>query len=182
MRNVVLYIAMSLDGYIADENGGVEWLAGENPDGDDMQSYTRFIETVDTVLLGYRTYRQIVTELSPGNWIYGGKTCYVFTHRAEADTKDICFINRDLGPFIAELKAQTGRDIWVCGGANLVTQLLKLDLIDRFHITVIPTILGRGIRLFENRENGRENRLRLIGTKSYNGLVDLIYEPQSRQI
>lgn len=179
MRNVVLYIAMSLDGYIADKNGGVGWLSGENPDGDDMQSYAGFIETVDTVILGYKTYRQIVTELSPGSWIYSGKTSYVLTHRKEASTDEIRFTDMSPAQLIANLKAQpeSDKDIWVCGGADIVTQMMDGNLIDRFHITVIPTILGEGIRLFQRREKGLINRLRLVSTAAYNGLVDLVYEP-----
>ena len=81
MRNVILYIAMSLDGYLADANGGVAWLDGDGSDSLHPGSYEAFSETVDTVLMGYRTYRQIVTELSPETWPYCGKTTYVWTHR-----------------------------------------------------------------------------------------------------
>lgn len=73
MRKVILYIAMSIDGYIADEKGGVDWLAGDGSDKDNQGSFPRFIETVDIVILGYKTYYQIVTELSPDSWAYLGK-------------------------------------------------------------------------------------------------------------
>ena len=63
---VVLFIAMSLDGYIADQYGNVDWLAGEEPDRNDMESYDTFIQDIDTVVMGWNTYHQIVTELSPG--------------------------------------------------------------------------------------------------------------------
>ena len=81
MRKVVIYIAMSLDGYIADKNGSVSWLGGDGSDKDNFGSYPEFIETVDTVILGYTTYNQIVTELSPDVWPYDGKATYVPTHR-----------------------------------------------------------------------------------------------------
>ena len=65
MREVVLFIAMSLDGYIADEQGGVEWLRGQDPGAADPDSYADFIRDVDTVVMGWNTYHQIMTELSP---------------------------------------------------------------------------------------------------------------------
>ena len=71
MRKVILYIAMSLDGYIADQNGNVDWLneydSDENVEGTD--SYSLFLDKVDTVIIGYNTYHQIVTELSPEQWV-----------------------------------------------------------------------------------------------------------------
>ena len=72
-----------------------------------------------------------------------------------------------------KLKDESGKDVWICGGANLVEQLVNEDLIDYYYITVIPTLLGSGVRLFEN--GGQEIPLRLIHTKSYNGMVDLVY-------
>lgn len=72
-----------------------------------------------------------------------------------------------------KLKEENGKDIWVCGGADLVQQLVNKDLIDYYYITVIPTLLGSGIRLFENTEH--EIKLRLLQTQSYNGMIDLIY-------
>ena len=74
MKKINLFIAMSLDGYIADEKGGVDWLGGQNNDqdigNDDMDSYSDFITDIDTVIMGWNTYHQIVTELSPNKWIY----------------------------------------------------------------------------------------------------------------
>lgn len=81
MRNVILFIAMSLDGYLADRRGGVDWLRGQDPGAEDPDSYAPFSQRVDTVLMGWNTYHQIITELSPGTWVYSGMTSYVFTHR-----------------------------------------------------------------------------------------------------
>ena len=74
---------------------------------------------------------------------------------------------------VKRLKAEKGKDVWICGGAKLVWQLVNEDLIDYYHITVIPTLLGSGIRLFENAK--REVKLRLLNTQSYNGMIDLVY-------
>lgn len=175
MRNVVLYIAMSLDGCIADAGGGVGWLSGQ--DGAETDgSYDAFSKTVDTVVMGWRTYRQIVTELSPGQWVYGGMRAYVVTHRELPPTDEVTFFRGGPCELIETLRAGTGKDIWICGGADLAGQLLEADLIDRFHISVIPTLLGDGIRLFGARDG--ERKLRLKGTAAYGGIVDLIYERQ----
>ena len=173
MRKVVLYIAMSLDGYIADENGGVEWLAGDGSDNDNMGSLPSFMETIDTVILGYKTYYQIVTELSPDNWIYEGKMSYVFTHKNLESKKGIQFTQQNLIDFISQLKVKQGKDIWICGGAEIVNQLINNDMIDSYCVSIIPTILGKGIKLFHMFNN--ERKLQLISTQCYNGIVDLVY-------
>ena len=176
MRKVILYIAMSLDGYIADQAGGVDWLAGDGSDDENAGSYPGFFDTIDTVILGYRTYRQIITELFPDGWVYAGKTSYVVTHRPEPSTDEIIFTKETMRELIERLKAQEGKDIWICGGASIVNQLTGPGLIDRYHITVIPTILGDGVRLFKKRE--APIRLKLLSTEDYNGMVDLVYEPR----
>lgn len=71
------------------------------------------------------------------------------------------------------LRSETGKDIWICGGANIIQQLVRENFIDYYYITVIPTILGSGIPLFKNAD--REIKLRLLKTKTYNGMTDLIY-------
>ena len=174
MRKVVLYIAMSLDGYIADVGGGVSWLQGDGSDSGNPGSYPEFIETVDTVILGYKTYRQIVDELFPEGWVYAGKTSYVLTHHPQKSTEEIIFTSREISGLMEELQAQNGKDIWICGGAAVANQLLERDLIDRFCFTIIPTVLGGGVRLFS--EQVRTRKLKLISTRHYDGMVDLCYE------
>ena len=149
MRKIILYIAMSLDGYIADKFGGVSWLGGDGSDSKNPGSYEEFMETIDTVILGYNTYHQIITELSPDIWVYNNKMSYVITHKHFEDKDNIRFTD-DLENLILKLKQEKGKDIWICGGAKIVHQLIFLNLIDEFYFTIIPTILGEGIRLFEN--------------------------------
>lgn len=173
MRTVSLFIAMSLNGYIADRDGGVGWLGGQDPDGEMVDSYAAFVKDVDTVVMGWNTYHQIVTELSPTEWVYGGLTSYVITHRAASGAEGIIFTDRDPCGLVKELKQGPGAKIWICGGADIAGQLLREDLIDEFYISVIPVILGEGIRLFE--KGGRNIALKLTGTQSYNGITDLIY-------
>ena len=173
MRDVTLFIAMSLDGYIAGKNSNVYWLGGQVPEDDDTVTYQEFIKGIDTVIMGATTYRQLVSELSPDDWVYHGLTTYVVTHRPEKSTDEIIFTNESPENLIPRLKAGNGSGIWICGGASIAQQLTRADLIDRYHISVIPTLLGSGIRLFDTME--RERRLRLVCTKSYNGITDLVY-------
>lgn len=174
MRKVVLYIAMSLDGFIASETGGVEWLVGQEATSEEMGSYEGFIQTVDTVVMGYTTFHQITTELAPGDWPYKGMKSYVLTHKNKESKEEITFTDENVKQLIEKIKSEPGKNIWICGGANVANQLIKEDLIDRYHITVIPTILGKGIRLFH--DNIDCIKLKLISSESYNGITDLIYE------
>lgn len=86
MRKVILYIAVSIDGFIADSLGNVDWIRGHNDNYDGDYGYAEFIKGMDTVILGYNTYRQIVEELSPDEWVYDGLESYVFTW-----FRELCF-------------------------------------------------------------------------------------------
>lgn len=177
MGDVVLYIAVSLDGYIADQNGGVDWLSNLEKECEKDRGYENFLESVDTVIMGYNTYLQIATELSPGQWPYPQQISYVFTHRKLADTENIRFINQPVSQWFRSHKARMEKNIWICGGAQIVKQCMDDGLIDRFHLTVIPTILGNGIPLFPART--RPTQLKLIFLKTVNGNVECIYRKQS---
>lgn len=178
MKNTVLFIAMSLDGYIAGKDGSLDWLHGQKPGEDDMVSYYEFSKSIDTVIMGWNTYRQLTEELSPGHWMYPNLKSYVLTHREAParENKSICFVNEDVCGLVNALRREDGKAIWICGGAGVIQPLLREGAIDRLHISVIPTILGGGIRLFE--ENDKRLDLELVGTKSYNGITDLIYVPR----
>ena len=174
MRKVILYIAMSLDGYIADKDGGVDWLSGHDTEGESEGSYPGFVRGIDTVVMGWETYHQVVTELSPDEWVYEDLMTYVITHREEASSEKIRFIHESPSALIRNLKEMDGKDIWICGGASIAQQLMRDGLIDRFYISVIPVLLGAGVRLFAELPEKME--LRLVETKSYNGIVELRYE------
>lgn len=174
MRKVVLFIAMSLDGYIADIHGGTGWFEGQVSGENDMVSYEAFIQNVDVVMMGANTYHQIVTELSPNEWIYSDFTSYIITHHPRESTDAIRFTEEGPCQLVNRLKRVPGKNIWVCGGASIVKQMMQADLIDQYYINVIPTILGNGIRLFDTLD--KEIKLQLIGTRIYNGITDLVYE------
>ena len=174
MRKVTLFIAMSLDGYIADKDGGVDWLNGQEEDGENMDTYSEFIKTIDTIIMGWNTYHQVITELSPEEWVYPEQISYVITHREIPSTERIRFTSESPCDLVKRLREEEGNGIWICGGANIVRQLMETDLIDTLHISVIPTLLGDGVRLFGPLE--KEQKLRLVKTQSYNGITDLVYE------
>lgn len=174
MRNVVLFIAMSLDGYIADCNGGVDWLTGQSESAENMDTYTTFVKDVDTVIMGWNTYYQVVTELSPTEWVYSDLMSYVITHKEVSAAEKIIFTHENPCALVTKLKQKQGKDIWLCGGADIIQQLVREDLIDIYYISVIPTILGKGMRLFGTAE--KEIKLQLVKTQNYNGITDLIYK------
>ena len=107
MRKVTLFIAMSLDGYIADEKGGVNWLAGQDPAAGDGDSYSRFVEGIDTVIMGWNTYHQVVTELSPDAWVYEGLESYVLTHKALPSQRGITFTDEGPEGLLRRLQARS---------------------------------------------------------------------------
>ena len=174
MCKVTLFIAMSLDGYIADKDGGVDWLNGQEEDGENMDTYSEFIKTIDTIIMGWNTYHQVITELSPEEWVYPEQVSFVITHREIPSTERIRFTSESPCDLVKRLREEEGNGIWICGGASIVRQLMETDLIDTLHISVIPTLLGDGVRLFGPLE--KEQKLRLVKTQSYNGITDLVYE------
>ena len=177
MRQVVLFIAMSLDGVIATPEGGIDWLGGEDSESNDFGSYERFIAGVSDVVMGYTTYHQLTMELMPGAWPYAAQKTHVLTHRNEEPTEaGVSFTQEPIAALLARLKAQSGGEIWICGGASVANQCIREGLIDRFHINVMPTIRGAGIRLFDALPQPLP--LRLLSTERYNGIVDLVYVPR----
>ena len=127
MRRTVLYISMSLDGCLARPDGDVSWLAGQDPDDPDPGTYPAFLSTVDTVVMGWTTYHQVVTQLSPGSWPYRGLDCYVLTHRPlPPQTEKIQAFSGPAHQLVEQLKREpAGRDIWICGGADTAAQLIR---------------------------------------------------------
>ncbi|HIX16103.1 MAG TPA: dihydrofolate reductase family protein [Candidatus Hungatella pullicola] len=174
MRKTVLFIAISLDGYIADEKGNVNWLEGHSAKEETLDTYSVFIKNIDSVIMGWNTYHQIVTELSPEKWIYSDLTTYVITHRDLPSANKIRFTEKNPCKLVEELKQKQGKNIWICGGADIVQQLIAANAIDKYYISVIPIILGNGIQLFG--KSSRQIPLKLLSTQTYNGITELIYQ------
>ncbi len=178
-RNVIVYISMSLDGYIADKNGSVDWLAPYSSAEYDY-GYTAFLQTIDTILIGKKTYDQIMTELSCHTWPYAGKKCYVFTQQNLKNTNHVTFCNENICDFICGLKKQQGRHIWVLGGAALARPLIENNCIDQYRIFVMPLLLGGGTALFP--KNGVLQKQKLLSVKKHNDVLELLYASQNAPI
>ena len=118
MRKAVAYLAVSLDGYIADADGGVGWL-GAFADEQEDRGYEAFVQSVDTVVMGGRTYRQVAEELSPGAWPYEGLDCWVWTQQ-NGPLPHARRIEGGLAAWLHAEKQKAGRGIWLCGGAALI--------------------------------------------------------------
>ena len=157
MRDVLLYIGVSLDGYIADREGRVDFLDGAQAEGE--VAYERFAERVDTVLMGYGTYRQVTEELSPGQWPYDGMDTYLFTHRPVPEREGLHVVEGPVEPVVERLRCSPGRGIWLCGGGDLIAQLWRAGLVDELWLTVVPRVLGGGVPLFPGEEGRRALRL-----------------------
>lgn len=170
-RKLVLFIASSLDGYIATEEHSLDWLFAVEGEGDN--GYSKFYDTVDTILIGRITYDWIM-EYEAGNFPYKGKQCYVFSKAEKENTQDVTFIHGDVLRFTEGLKNKNGKNIWLVGGGNLLDTFLKEKLVDEIIITISPVILGSGIPLFRN--NDFQTNLSLISINRFNQFVELHYE------
>ncbi|MCK8060337.1 MULTISPECIES: dihydrofolate reductase family protein [unclassified Fusibacter] len=170
-RKLILFIATSLDGYIATEKDSLEWLFKIEGEGDN--GYSEFYNTVDTILMGRRTYDWIM-DMEKGNFPYKNKKCYVFSKSTCEKNEHVEFINSDIVEFTNRIKESEGQNIWIVGGGNLLQFFIKERLVDEFIITIAPTIIGRGIPLF--KEFDFETELKLKGMRQFNQFAELHYE------
>ena len=171
-RKVILFIAMSLDGYIAREDGDLEWLSVVDDPPQDY-GYNDFLNSVDTVIMGRKSYQKV---LSFGiDFPHKNKTCYVFSKTLSGADENVTFVNGNIFDFILELKNAPGKDIYLDGGSEIISEILKHNLIDTYIISVIPILIGNGIPLF--KKGGDQIPLKLIKSTSFkSGLVQLEYQ------
>lgn len=170
-RKVILYIAMSLDGYIAQQDDNLDFLSMVEKEGEDY-GYAEFVKTVDAVIIGRRTYDKVI---SMGfDFPHADKDTYVITRTASPDVGSVKFYAGDLKALVENLKSKQGGNIYCDGGAEIVNELMKNNLIDEIIISIIPVLLGSGIRLFKD---GRpEQRLELVSSTGFDsGLTQLHY-------
>lgn len=173
-RQVILYIAMSLDGYIAKDDDDISFLSIVDSPPEDY-GYSDFIKTVDTVIIGRKTYEKVLTFGS--DFPHRNRKCYVISRSRKGQDENVEFYNGDIGELIANIRKVGGLNIFIDGGAELVFELMKQNLIDRFIVSVIPILIGGGISLFKS---GRlEQNLRLIRSVTFpTGLVQLWYDKE----
>jgi dihydrofolate reductase len=174
-RKIVLFIAQSLDGYIATKEDSLDWLFNIEGEGDN--GYSEFFETVDTVLMGKRTYDWIIKQ-EKGQFPYQNKDCYVFSKSSFDNTNDVEFVKGDVVNFTQILKKGAGKNIWLVGGGNLLHTFLIEKLVDELIITVAPTIIGDGISLFKVGDYQLD--LSLKNTRTFNQFVELHYIVKQR--
>ena len=171
-RTVILYIATSLDGYIAKPGDDLSFLKLVQKEGEDY-GYTDFIKTVDTVILGRKTYDWVMTQLK--EFPHADKEAYIITRTARPGIGKTHFYTGNLKELILRLKAEAGKNIFIDGGAEIVNELLNQKLIDEFVISVVPVLVGNGTRLFKD---GRpEQELKLMEVKKFDtGLIQFHYK------
>ncbi len=171
-RKVVLYISMSLDGFVAGENDDLSFLDAMQKEGEDY-GYAAFTKDVDTYIVGRRTYTKVMEMINsfPQADMYD---CYVLTRQDIPDTDKITFYKGDVRELIANIRQKAGGKIYCDGGAEIVKLFMEHDLIDEYIISVIPTILGNGTRLFKG--GNPPLAIKFISAKSFEkGLVQLHY-------
>lgn len=171
-RKLTLYIASSLDGYIAKPDGDIGWLSAVEAPPEDY-GYAAFVKTVDTIIMGRKTYEKVLSFGIP--WPHKGRKCYVLSKTKTGRDENVEFFNGDPGDLLAQIRKTPGLNIYCDGGADVVHELMQRDLIDQYIISIIPVLLGGGIPLFKP---GRpEQNLNLARCETFpTGLVQLHYE------
>ena len=176
MSRITLYIAQSLDGFIADEGGGVGWLEtfqDHYDKGVPGESYQEFFQSLDCLIIGAYTYEQILTF---GDWPYGDVPTFVVTHRELPVSKEsIRLYTGDLVKLVKEVIPPEYENIWLVGGADLAQEFVRLGLVDEIRLSVIPVLLGSGVSLFGN--SGPGSTLHLTDVTAFKtGIVELWYD------
>jgi len=170
MRQIVLGLGISLDGYIARPGGSVDFLFMPKD-----YSMAPFFKTIDTALMGRKTY-EVGLRMSGGKFPSYGLNCFVFSHSLPSGEREGVTIVKDSPPdFVAKLWKRKGKNIWLMGGGELARDFLKADLVDQLHLGIVPVLLGEGIPLFPPGFPQRE--FSLLENKSYSkGLIALKFQ------
>jgi dihydrofolate reductase len=185
MRKIILDLAVSLDGFIEGPNGEIDWCIMDG-DGSDFEE---FIDSIDTIFYGRVSYDLW------GNWnpddragdflqkIYRKihmKKKYVFSHQEAYRPEDVTVVRSEVVKNVKAITQAEGKDIWLYGGADLITTFLNEDLIDVIRLAVHPVLLGDGKALFSNIGE-RKNLTLVSSTASTAGLLLLIYEIKGKR-
>ena len=176
-RKIIVFLATSADGFIARKDGAVEWLDRPAPKGN--YGMMKFWKSIDTILLGRKTYDMSVRFVKEGKAtpdMFAGVKHYAFSRKPPKKALyGFEFVKEPIDKFVKRLRKQKGKDIWMMGGAGIIGSFLDLRLIDEFIIHVIPTFIGEGIPLIAPRR--LTVPLKLLSIKKYSdGVVRLHYE------
>lgn len=174
MRKLIIYIATTLDGYIAQPNDNLSFLKLVEKEGEDY-GYAEFIKTTDTIILGRKTYDWVLKEIGSAHYDNGEREVFVITHKARPKSGKTTFYTGNLPELIKKLKSESGKNMYCDGGAEIINALLMHDLIDEFIISVVPVLVGDGTKLFKD---GRpEQLLEFVNAKAFDtGLIQLHYK------
>ncbi len=141
---IILNLAISLDGYISDEDGGFNWIVGHGNttlDTENKWDYGKFLEQIDVVVMGKNCYNQEMHK------DFEGKDVYIATSEKIEDYENYHFISGDICDVISKLRDE-GKNIFLFGGGKVIDYFIKANIIDEYIIGIIPTILGKGRPLF----------------------------------
>lgn len=177
MRQLLLNLTTSLDGFIADPDGGIDWIQPFPDDGEGLPpGYLELIDSVDTLVMGRATY-ELSLSLAGGMAVFEGRRAFVFTSRTDfAPREGVEFVHTGAVAFIERLKREDGGVIWLYGGGQLATAVAAAGLIDDYLIVIQPVLLGDGIRLWQS--GLPMIRFELATTREWpGGLVELRYRP-----
>lgn len=167
MRKVILFIATSLDGYIAGPAGEIDWLFQDHDYG-----YAEFYAGIEYVVMGRKTYE---TALGFEEWPHPGKQTFVFTRTGAAPTRpEVTFTDEDVAALIRRLSPGDGGHIWLVGGSELIRSFVETDLLDELVVSIHPVLLGSGIPLLQGASLSKTYRLRSVHSYE-SGLVQLAY-------
>lgn len=174
MRKISLFIAMSLDGYIAKPNDDLSFLKLVKKKDEDY-GYAEFTANVDTLIIGRKTYDYVLKEIGASHYDNGQRDVYVITRTERPQIGRTFFYTGNIAKLVEKLKSEKGKNIYCDGGAEVINELLKNSLIDEFIISIIPVLLGNGTKLFKD---GRpEQILEFVSAKTFEtGLVQLYYK------
>ncbi|MBD2845439.1 dihydrofolate reductase [Paenibacillus sp. IB182496] len=177
-RKIILDLAVTLDGFIEGKNGEIDWCIM-----DEEMGFADFVNRIDTILYGRKSYELWRTfdseaEGSDADQAIGdlirGKEKVVFSRTKRAIDDGVLVINDRVREQVEHIKAQPGRDLWLYGGASLISTFIELELIDEYRLSVHPVVLGEGKPLFVDVK--KRLNLKLIETKTFgSGVVQLVY-------
>lgn len=171
-RRLILYIATSVDGYIAGPDDDLGFLSTVAKQGEDY-GYGAFIDTVDTVILGRKTYEWVMKHVN--TFPHADKEAYIVTRTPRPSNGNITFYTGDLTDLVNHLKQLEGKNIFCDGGAEVVHELMKSNLIDEWIISIVPVMMGNGTKLFKDGRPMLE--MELVSSKSYDtGLTQVHYK------
>lgn len=171
---IILNLAISLDGYIADENGGYDWIVGDGNstlNTENKWDYNKFLSEIDVVVMGRNCYDQNMHK------DFQGKEVYIASSEKIDNYENYHFISGNICEIISKLKNE-GKSIFLFGGGGLVDNFVKADIIDEYVIGIIPTILGKGRKLFF--ENNPKIDLTLEYYSVEDGVIVMKYSKRNK--